>query len=126
MNDTIFSILVFVLGLIIGIVLILINVNSILSYFGFVMIGLGCAPVYPSIIHSIPNYFGKKLSSGLIGVSMAGAYCGILLMPPLFGIIVQYISVSILPFYLLGLLIILFIGHEILLKIVKKSKNIDI
>lgn len=103
-----------------GIILVLINVNTFISYAGFVLIGIGCAPIYPSVIHSIPRYFGK-ISSTLIGVAMASAYLGVMVMPPLFGVIAQYVTVNILPFYLLGLLIILYFGHEILLKKVKIS-----
>ena len=105
----------------IGIMLIIFNVNPILTYGGFILIGLGCAPVYPSIMHSIPDYFGKEISGSLIGVQMAGAYCGILLMPPFFGIIAQYIDVRLLPYYLLILLIVLFVGHETLLRKLKKN-----
>ena len=105
----------------VGIMLIILNINPILTYVGFILIGLGCAPVYPSIIHSIPNYFGKDISGSLIGVQMAGAYCGILIMPPLFGLIAQYIDVRLLPYYLLVLLVILFVGHETLLRKIKNN-----
>ena len=106
--------------ILVGIILIVCNFHEISTFSGFILIGLGCAPIYPSIIHSIPKYFGVEVSGSLIGISMAGAYCGVLLMPPLFGLITQFISVSILPYYLLIFLIILFIGHEILLKKLNK------
>ena len=106
--------------ILVGIILIVCNFHKISTFGGFILIGLGCAPIYPSIIHSIPKYFGVEVSGSLIGISMAGAYCGVLLMPPLFGLITQFISVSILPYYLLTFLIILFIGHEILLKKLNK------
>ena len=106
--------------ILVGIILIVCNFHKISTFGGFILIGLGCAPIYPSIIHSIPKYFGVEVSGSLIGISMAGAYCGVLLMPPLFGLITQFISVSILPYYLLIFLIILFIGHEILLKKLNK------
>ena len=109
--------------ILIGIVLILLNIHPIVSYVGFVLIGLGCASIFPSVIHSIPIYFDKKISSSLIGVAMAGAYFGVLAMPPLFGILARYINVNILPIYLLVLLIILFLGHELLLKKVKQNNN---
>lgn len=106
--------------ILVGIILIVCNFHEISTFSGFILIGLGCAPIYPSIIHSIPKYFGVEVSGSLIGISMAGAYCGVLLMPPLFGLITQFISVSILPYYLLTFLIVLFIGHEILLKKLNK------
>ena len=61
------------------------------------MIGLGCAPIYPCIIHSTPDRFGKNRSAAIIGVEMASAYIGTCLMPPLFGLL----PVSFLPFYLI-------------------------
>ena len=67
---------------------------------GLVIIGLGCAPVYPCIIHSTPVNFGKEHSQSLVGIQMASAYTGSTLMPPLFGLIAQYISIGLYPLYL--------------------------
>ena len=68
---------------------------------GLVMIGLGCAPVYPCIIHSTPYHFRAHRSQALIGVQVASAYLGTCLMPPLFGLLANHISASLLPGYLL-------------------------
>ena len=65
----------------------------------FILTGLGCAPIYPCMIHSTPIRFGKENSQAMIGLQMACAYAGSTFCPPLFGIIVQKISVSLLPFY---------------------------
>ena len=67
---------------------------------GLVVIGLGCAPVYPCIIHSTPVNFGKENSQSLVGIQMASAYTGSTLMPPLFGVIAQYIHIGLYPLYL--------------------------
>lgn len=67
---------------------------------GLVLLGLGCAPIYPSIIHSTPEHFGSDRSQAIIGVQMASAYVGTCLMPPVFGLIANHISVSLLPLYL--------------------------
>jgi MFS family permease len=69
--------------------------------------GLGCAPIYPCIIHMTPNVFGKDKSQAMIGVQMAFAYTGFLIMPPLFGVIADYISISLLPIYQLVLLVLM-------------------
>ena len=58
--------------------------TSITSLIGLVIIGLGCAPVYPSIIHATPTNFGSSNSQAIIGVQMASAYIGTTLMPPFF------------------------------------------
>ena len=57
---------------------------------GLVVIGFGCAPIYPCVIHSTPAYFGEDKSQAIVGVQMACAYVGSLLMPPLFGIICAF------------------------------------
>lgn len=99
-----------------GILSLLLSFGQMSSLLGLVLIGLGCAPIYPSIIHSTPERFGADKSQAMIGVQMASAYIGSCIMPPFFGLIENYISVSMLPFYLLALLIFMFVMHEILLK----------
>jgi len=83
---------------------------------GLVLIGLGCAPVYPSILHATPAHFGADRSQAMIGVQMASAYIGTCFMPPLFGLIANHISVSLLPLYLAALLALMIIMHEKLLR----------
>ena len=84
---------------------------------GLILIGLGCAPIYPCIIHSTPGHFGAERSQAIIGVQMASAYVGNCLMPPLFGLIANHISVSLFPFYLLAILILMAFMHEALLRV---------
>ena len=84
---------------------------------GLLIIGLGCAPIYPCVIHSTPIYFGADRSQSIIGVQMASAYVGNCLMPPLFGIIANHINIGLLPFYLLLLITGLIIMHENLCKV---------
>lgn len=83
---------------------------------GLVLIGLGCAPIYPSIIHSTPGHFGAERSQAMIGVQMAAAYIGTCLMPPVFGLIANHISAALLPVYLLIILAIMVFEHERVLK----------
>lgn len=67
---------------------------------GFVVIGLGCAPVYPSIIHSTPYNFGKENSQSIIGIQMASAYVGSTFTPPVFGLIARFADIRLLPAFL--------------------------
>ncbi len=76
---------------------------------GFVLAGLGCAPVYPAIIHATPRHFGPEHSQALIGVQMASAYTGTLLMPALFGFCTRIFGIGLLPWYLAALLLLLVI-----------------
>lgn len=82
------------------------------SLVGLVLVGLGCAPIYPCIIHSTPYYFGADKSQAIIGVQMASAYVGSLMMPPLFGFLASHINVGILPIYLLLILALMVFMHE--------------
>lgn len=82
---------------------------KITSIIGFIIIGLGCAPVYPCIIHSTPENFGAENSQGIIGIQMASAYVGSTFMPPVFGLIANHISLKLMPLYLAFFLILLFV-----------------
>ena len=75
---------------------------------GLVLVGLGCAPVYPCIIHSTPDHFGAENSQALIGVQMASAYLGSLIAPPVFGLIANHISASLMPVYM-GLILLVMV-----------------
>ena len=79
---------------------------------GLVILGLGCAPVYPCIIHSTPETFGADRSQAIVGVQMASAYSGSLLMPPLFGFIANTLSIALFPWYLMALLALMIVMHE--------------
>ena len=83
---------------------------------GLVLIGLGCAPIYPSIIHATPGHFGAERSQAIIGVQMAGAYIGNCLMPPLFGVLADHTTIAVFPYCLLVLLILMGTMHEKLQK----------
>lgn len=104
-----------------GIVVLLLPLGETASLAGFVLVGLGCAPVYPCIIHSTPAHFGADRSQAIIGVQMACAYAGTCLMPPLFGLIAGHISIRLLPVYLLIFLVLMFVMHEALEKKTKKA-----
>ena len=95
-----------------GLVLLFLPFHSVLALGGFLLIGLGCAPIYPCIIHMTPDVFGRDKSQAMIGVQMAFAYIGFLAMPPLFGIIAEHLTVGLLPVYLLVLLVLMFVMHE--------------
>ena len=82
-----------------GIGIMLLPLGQWAAMIGLTLMGLGCAPIYPCIIHSTPEHFGEKNSQALIGVQMASAYVGICCMPPLFGILANHIGVFLLPWY---------------------------
>ena len=79
---------------------------------GLLIFGLGCAPVYPSIIHATPLNFGAENSQAIIGVQMASAYVGTTFMPPLFGLLANAISLRLFPLFLAALLLLLAVMTE--------------
>ena len=100
----------------IGVLVMLLPFGKSLSLTGLILIGLGCAPVYPCVIHSTPAHFGADKSQAIIGIQMACAYVGTCLMPPVFGLIANHITVALLPVYLLIILVLMVIMHELLCK----------
>lgn len=106
-----------IITMILGIVMVLLPLQTnAVALCGLVVIGLGAAPVYPCIIHSTPTNFGKENSQSLVGIQMASAYCGSTFMPPLFGLIAQYIHIGLYPVYLAVFAALMLIMTEILNK----------
>lgn len=106
-----------------GIICLFLPFGNITALSGLVLAGLGCAPIYPSIIHSTPEHFGADKSQAMIGVQMASAYVGICLMPPVFGLIANHISISLFPVYLLAILVLMAAMYEKVLLKVKASQK---
>ena len=100
----------------VGVAVMLIPGPQFLCLGGLILIGLGCAPIYPSIIHATPANFGASRSQAVIGVEMASAYVGTCLMPPVFGLMANHITPGLFPWYLLLLLVFMFLSHEALIK----------
>ena len=105
--------------ILVGILTMLLPLGDTLALIGLIIIGLGCAPIYPSIIHSTPAHFGADRSQAIIGVQMASAYTGSCLMPPVFGFIADKINIALLPVYLLFFLVLMTLMHE---SLVRKTK----
>ena len=83
---------------------------------GLVLVGLGCAPIYPSVIHATPAHFGAQNSQAVIGIQMSSAYVGNLAMPPLFGVLANNITPALFPFYLLVVLMLMALMHRQLVR----------
>lgn len=96
----------------VGIVCILLPIGGNVLFAGLILVGCGCAPIYPSIIHETPINFGADLSQSVIGVQMAAAYVGTCLVPPLFGLIAQYINIGLYPVFMAVILVLMVIMSE--------------
>lgn len=94
-----------------GIVMMLLPVRAdSAAMLGLVVIGLGCGPVYPCIIHATPSNFGRENSQAIIGIQMACAYMGTTFLPPLFGLIAENVNIGLLPLFLIilgGLVVVM-------------------
>ena len=104
-----------------GILFLLLPFGDQTALAGLILVGLGCAPIYPSIIHSTPEHFGADKSQAMIGVQMASAYAGTCFMPPIFGFIANHMGVFLFPVYLLVILALMGVMHERMLKKVGKK-----
>lgn len=96
----------------VGVGILFLPLGEMASMGGLLLIGVGSAPVYPCVIHATPAHFGEENSQALVGVQMASAYVGTCLMPPLFGLIANHISASLLPVYLSAILGIMVVMYE--------------
>lgn len=97
---------------VLGILLLMLPGSEVFALSGLIAVGLGCAPIYPSIIHSTPARFGAENSQSLVGIQMASAYVGSTFGPKLFGLISSRLSLGIYPVYLAVFLIIMFAMTE--------------
>ena len=107
---------------ILGIILIILPFSSdVPALAGLVTAGIGCAPVYPSIIHATPSRFGTENSQAVVGIQMASAYTGSTFMPPLFGLVAQSVSISLYPFWLLVFAFLTLFCSELLERCLKNN-----
>jgi len=99
-----------------GIIALLLPLGRTLLLPGFFIIGLGCAPIYPSLLHETPRNFGSEKSQAIMGIQMASAYIGTTFMPPLFGRVASYLSFKTFPLFIGGILLLNIVMVELLNK----------
>jgi fucose permease len=108
----------------VGIIMLMMPFGQVTSLIGFVMTGIGCAPIYPSLLHETPVNFGAEYSQSIMGVQMACAYVGSTFMPPLFGVLASHTGYSVMPFFTGGIFILMFIMIKTLNKRVDATNKI--
>ncbi len=110
--------------LFLGLILLALPVRGTnLAIAGFLIIGLGCAPIYPSIVHSTPGNFGLASSGAIISIQIAFAYVGNTFMPPLYGLLGSKIGFSIMPFYLIFFFALMILFTMLTFKVCKKKSE---
>lgn len=110
-----------------GLILLFLPVdNNAVAIAAFVVIGLGCAPIYPSIIHSTPDNFGAENSGAIIGIQMASAYIGSTFIPPLFGLLGNKLGFEIMPAYLIVFVVLMVVMTELCFRAAKKNGTAEV
>ncbi len=107
-----------------GIAALLLPVRHVaLPVAAFIVIGLGCAPIYPCIIHSTPYNFGAENSGAIIGIQMASAYVGSTFIPPLFGLIGNRVGFAVLPLFLFLFAALMLTMTELTFRMAKRARE---
>jgi fucose permease len=96
-----------------GVILLLLPVPNGLVMASFALIGLGCAPIFPSTIHETPVRFGVEESQNAMGFQMATAYVGATFLPPIFGFVASRLSFDLLPYFLLAYILVMLVNSEL-------------
>ncbi len=106
-----------------GVIVLLLPIGEISALAGLVTMGLGCAPVYPSIIHSTPKNFGAENSGAIIGIQMASAYIGSTFMPPIYGVLGSKLGFGIFPIYLTIFALLMITMTELTFRLTSKKEQ---
>ena len=108
-----------------GILLLLVPDGVPLAGISLILVGLGCAPIFPSMMHATPSRFGAERSQAIVGIQMASAYAGTCLMPPVFGLLAQAAGISLFPGFLLLMLALMAVTHERTIRITAHRKHLS-
>ncbi len=106
----------------VGAVFIMLPLPAVFTLVGFILIGLGCAPIFPCMLHETPVRFGKEDSQTIIGFQMASAYIGSTFLPPLLGWIASRITIKIFPYFVGAYIIAMLLCSE-KISLLMRSKN---
>lgn len=107
----------------IGALILALPLPAIYSLIGFILVGLGSAPIFPCMLHETPARFGKEHSQKIMGFQMAFAYTGGAILPPLLGLISARVTFMLLPLAMIGYIIIMLISSEQINRLMKKRKG---
>lgn len=88
--------------ILVGALLFLVPFSPYFALAGIVLIGLGCAPIFPCMLHETPYRFGKEWSQKIMGLQMATGYTASTLVPPLIGLIASQAGFGFMPVFLLA------------------------
>lgn len=100
------------IAILIGVICLLLPLPDVFSMLSFVLIGLGCAPIFPSMLHETPARFGDAEAQNIMGFQMAVAYMGTSLFPPIFGAIASFTTFALFPFFIFVYILLMVVNSE--------------
>lgn len=110
----------------VGIVLFFLPLPGVVALVSLFLIGTGCAPIFPCMLHQTPAHFGKRHAPFIMGLQMASAYLGITIMPPLLGLFSDLFTIGLMPFFLLVYVLIMVFSSEQINRMMKKRSQVDL
>ena len=111
------------LTVLLGVVCLLLPLPQFVCLIGFILVGAGCAPIYPCMLHETPVRFGKEDAQSMMGFQMAVCYTGSTLLPPFFGLVATKVNVGLLPVFLLVYIVIMLVSSEASNRIFNRGKQ---
>lgn len=109
-----------------GVILLILPLPQAFSLVGFVLIGLGLAPIFPCMLHETPTRFGKRHSQTIMGYQMAVAYTGSTFIPPILGFIASHSTIGIFPFCIVVFVAAMLLSSEKLNNVLKKKDSVGV
>lgn len=109
-----------------GAVLLLLFNQTVFNLTGLILIGLGCAPIFPSMLHETPARFGAENSGRLMGIQMAVAYVGTTVVPPALGLLMSWLDIALYPALILLLLSAMTVSSEWTTKAVARREEVPV
>lgn len=105
----------------IAVILLLLPLPAPAAVAALFLIGLGNGPIFPNLVHLTPRNFGAEISQSVMGTQMAAASTGIMLMPPIFGLLVQGLGVGLFPYFLTAMFLLMIVCTVLLVRGLKKQ-----
>jgi fucose permease len=109
-----------------GGIILLLPLPAFFTLIGFILIGLGLAPIFPGLLHETPARFGSENSVRLMGYQMSVAYTGTTFLPPLFGVIAAKTSIALFPFVVLAYPVFMLLSTEKINHILNKQEKVQL
>ena len=106
-----------------AIIMLLIPESTVLSIIGLFAVGFGNGSIYPNFIHLTPYNFGKDISQAVMGSQIATAYIGVMIAPPLFGLINHLFGLNAFPIFTGILYLVMIIAIFLFVKHIKKENK---